>query len=116
MAYPTAVNDQITDAVTQSSVQVPGNAATVAMANLYLGTSQALVLAAHNAAISQQNLNIVAQAVTVQGVALLYGIGAGEAAREVAELLSRPAAESGGRPAAKKKALAKAPRKASRKT
>ncbi|HEX8697647.1 MAG TPA: RebB family R body protein, partial [Myxococcaceae bacterium] len=47
MAFPTAVNDQITDAVTQANVKVLGDAPGIALGNLYQATSQALSIAAH---------------------------------------------------------------------
>ena len=74
MAFPTAVNDQITDAVTQANVKVLGDAPAMAMGNLYQATAQALANAAHNATMAQQQTNIIAQAVTTAGVALLYSI------------------------------------------
>ena len=74
MAYPTSVNNQITDAVTQASVALLGESPAVAMANLYQATAQALANAAHNATTAQQQANILAQAVTTQGVALLYSL------------------------------------------
>ncbi|MBN1210466.1 MAG: RebB family R body protein [Myxococcaceae bacterium] len=74
MAFPTAVNDQITDAVTQANVKVLGDAPAIAMGNLYQATAQALANAAHNATTSQQNANTILQASTTQGVALLYSV------------------------------------------
>jgi Killing trait len=74
MAFPTSVNSQITDSVTQSNVQVLGTAPSVAMGNLYQATAQALANAAHNATTAQQQTIITAQAATTQGVALLYSV------------------------------------------
>ncbi|MCP4711229.1 MAG: glycerol-3-phosphate dehydrogenase [Planctomycetes bacterium] len=74
MALPTAVNDQITDSITQANTKVLGDAPAVAMGNLYQATAQALANAAHNATTNQQQANITAQAVTTQGVALLYAV------------------------------------------
>jgi hypothetical protein len=74
MAYPTAVNNQITDSVTQSNVKVLGDAPAVALGNLYQATAQALANAAHNATTAQQQNNVTAQATTVMGVATLYSI------------------------------------------
>ncbi|MBI9076650.1 MAG: RebB family R body protein [Desulfatibacillum sp.] len=74
MAFPTSVNNQITDAVTQVNVKVLGDAPAVAMGNLYQATAQALANAAHNATTSQQQTNVTAQAATTQGVALLYSL------------------------------------------
>jgi hypothetical protein len=74
MAFPTSVNNQITDAVTQANVKVLADAPAMAMANLYQATAQALANAAHNATTAQQQNNITAQAATVMGVATLYSI------------------------------------------
>ena len=74
MAYPTAVNNQITDSVTQANVQVLAVSPAVAMGNLYQATAQALANAAHNATTAQQQTNITAQAATVMGIATLYSI------------------------------------------
>ena len=74
MAFPTAVNSQITDSVTQANVEVLGTAPATAMGNLFQATSQALANAAHNATMAQQQSNITAQAATTMGVATLYGI------------------------------------------
>ncbi len=74
MAFPTSVNSQITDAVTQANVKVLGDAPAVAMGNLYQATSQALSNAAHNATSAQQRANITAQTSTTMGVATLYSL------------------------------------------
>lgn len=74
MAFPTAVNSQITDSVTQANVQVLGDAPAVAMGNLFQATAQALSNAAHNATTAQQQANVAAQAATTMGVALLYSL------------------------------------------
>lgn len=74
MAFPTAVNSQITDSVTQANVQTLGAAPSIAMGNLFQATSQALSNAAHNATSAQQQTNVTAQAVTTMGVSLLYSV------------------------------------------
>lgn len=74
MAFPTALNDQITDSVTQANVQVLGVSPAMAMSNLYQATAQALANAAHNAAMAQQQTNITAQAATTMGVSLLLSL------------------------------------------
>ena len=71
MAYPTAVNSQITDAVTQSNVEVVANAPAMAMGNLYQTVSQSLSLSAQNAVNNQQSGNTLAQAVTTKCVEAL---------------------------------------------
>jgi hypothetical protein len=86
MAFPTSVNNQITDAVTQANVKVLADAPAMAMANLYQATAQALANAAHNATTAQQQNNITAQAATVMGVATLYSIdtaSTGEATKTI---------------------------------
>lgn len=74
MAYPTAVNSQITDSVTQANTQVVAASPAMAMGNLMMATSQALSMSAHNATTSQQNASQTAQAATTQGVSTLYAI------------------------------------------
>ncbi|MBN3727877.1 RebB family R body protein [Burkholderia sp. Ac-20379] len=74
MAFPTAVNSQITDSVTQANVKVLGDAPAIAMGNLFQATAQALANAAHNATNNQQQSYVIAQASTTQGVATLYSI------------------------------------------
>ncbi len=74
MAYPTAVNDQITDSVSQVNTKVLGDSPAMAMGNLFMATSQALANAAHNATSAQQQSNITAQAATTSGVTTLFSI------------------------------------------
>ena len=74
MAFPTAVNDQITDSVTQPNVQVLGTAPAIAMGNLSQATAQALANAAHNATMAQQQMFVTAQTAMTMGVALLYSL------------------------------------------
>jgi hypothetical protein len=73
MAFPTAVNSQITDSVTQSNLKVLGDAPALALANLYQATAQALSNAAHNATALQQQNYVLAQAATASGISLLFG-------------------------------------------
>jgi Killing trait len=73
MAFPTAVNDQITDAVTQSNVKVLGDAPAQALGTLYQSVAQALSTAAQNAVTQQQNGDILAQAATTRCVNVLLG-------------------------------------------
>lgn len=74
MAFPTSVNNQITDSITQGNVEMIGNAPAVALNNLTIATSQALANAAHNAAAAQQQMNAAWQAATVQAVSTLLNI------------------------------------------
>jgi hypothetical protein len=76
MAYPTNVNSQITDAVTQSNLEVLGVSPAMATSNLYMAISQALANAAHNATAAQQQTWITAQAATAAGVAQIFASAA----------------------------------------
>ncbi|NML05988.1 RebB family R body protein [Sphingomonas sp. G-3-2-10] len=89
MAFPTAVNDQITDSVTQSNVMVTGSAPALALANLYQATSQALSNAALNAANAQQQNYVIAQAATTVGVSTLYSLIGAVDVVDAADLLKR---------------------------
>ncbi|TQF67805.1 RebB family R body protein [Pseudoalteromonas luteoviolacea] len=74
MAFPTAVNSQITDSVSQVNTKVLGDAPAIATGNFMIATSQALSNAAHNATVCQQNNRIMDQAALTQGVDTLYCI------------------------------------------
>ena len=74
MALETALNSQITDAVTQANVKVLADAPAMALGNLYQMISSSLGLAAQNAVMSQQQSNIIHQASTTQGVNLIYAV------------------------------------------
>lgn len=81
MAFPTAVNSQITDSITQTNVHVVGVSPAVAMGNLYQAVAQALANAAHNATAAQQQMQITAQAATAAGVAQIYAAAAAAGTR-----------------------------------
>lgn len=74
MAFPTAVNSQITDSVTQANTKVLGDAPAIALGNLYQATAQALANAAHNATNAQQQSFVTGQAATTMGVTTLLSI------------------------------------------
>lgn len=74
MAFPTAINSQITDSITQANTKVLGDAPAVAMGNLMVTTSQALSNAAHNATNNQQQSYVTMQASTSQGVSTLLTV------------------------------------------
>jgi hypothetical protein len=74
MAFPTHVNSQITDSITQANTKVLGDAPAIAMGNLYQATAQALSNAAHNATNSQQQSFVTSQAATTMGVTTLYAL------------------------------------------
>jgi len=87
MAFPTLVNGQITDSVTQANVKVLGDAPAIAMGNLFQATAQALANAAHNATTAQQQSNITAQAATTMGVATLYSLDTAAAGKATTSIL-----------------------------
>jgi len=71
MAFPTAVNNQITDAVTQSNIPVLGQSPALALAAVYQTVAQATGLAFQNAVATQQSLTAINQAATAAAIALL---------------------------------------------
>lgn len=86
--FPTAVNSQITDSITQVNTKVVGESPAMALSNLYVATDQAMGNAAHNATTSQFNSSLVAQATTVQGISTLYAIDTASAARGTAMIFA----------------------------
>ena len=87
MAFPTSVNNQITDSVTQANVEVLGDAPALSMGNLFQATSQALGNSAHNATTSQQQTAVTAQAATTMGVATLYSLDAASTGKATSAIL-----------------------------
>jgi hypothetical protein len=88
MAFPTSVNNQITDSVTQANTNILGDAPAVAMGNLYQATAQALANAAHNASNGQQQSFVTAQAATTMGVATLYSLDTATTGVATADILN----------------------------
>jgi len=81
MAYPTAVNDQVTDAITQVNSKVLGEAPAVSLGKLFQSAGQALAYTAYNGTSAQQNANVTGQAATTVGVAMIYSIDVGSIAK-----------------------------------
>jgi len=90
MAFPTAVNDQITDSVTQSNTKVLGDVTAIALGNLYQATAQALANTSHNATNSQQQSFITSQASTTMGVATLYSVDTASSAAATQTIYANP--------------------------
>ncbi len=88
MAFPTSVNDQITDSVTQANTKVLGDAPAIAMGNLYQATAQALANAAHNATYAQQQSYVTSQSATTMGVATLYSLDTATTGVSAKQILS----------------------------
>lgn len=74
MAYPTSVNNQITDAVTQSNVKVIGEAPAMAMGSIYQTMAHSTGILFENAVSAQQQQNTLAQAAANQGVMQIYSL------------------------------------------
>jgi len=87
MAFPTHVNSQITDSVSQANTKILGDAPAIAMGSFYQATAQALANAAHDATNAQQQSYVTAQAATTMGVATLYAIDTSSADVAVEDIL-----------------------------
>lgn len=75
MAFPTAVNSQITDAVTQSNVKsADGAPAMAAMADLFQATAQSMAKATYAAMEAQQQMAATAMAATSEGMTTLLAL------------------------------------------
>lgn len=74
MAFPTAVNDEITDAVTQSNVKVVGEAPALAMGSIYQTMAHSTGILFENAIASQQQQGTLALAASNQGVLQIYSV------------------------------------------
>lgn len=86
MAFPTAVNSQVTDSVTQANVKVLADSPAMSLSNLYVATSQALSNAAHNATSGQYETSVVSRAAMTESVAALLTLetsAVGTAATEI---------------------------------
>lgn len=84
MAFPTPINDQITDSITEVNTKVLGDAPAEAMGNLFIATSQALSNAAHNATNAAQQASVTVQAATTKGVETLLSLDT-EAIKKIIE-------------------------------
>ena len=81
------VNPQMTDAVTQSTVKVVGEAPAMALGSLYQALAHSTGILFENAVAAQQNAAILAQAATTQGVATLYSLDTAAAGAAAAKLI-----------------------------
>ena len=94
MAFPTAVNDQITDAVTQTNVKVIGEAPAMAMGTIYQSMAQSSGILFANAVAAQQQQNTLAQAATNQGVMQIYSPDAAASAADVEKVAQAGVADN----------------------
>ncbi|MBL3550432.1 MULTISPECIES: RebB family R body protein [unclassified Chryseobacterium] len=93
MALPTekagsTVNEQITDAVTQSNVKVVGESPAMALSNVYQTAAHSTGIMFENAVNSQNQQNIVTQAATTQGISQLYSLDTIADAVSMAKILN----------------------------
>jgi hypothetical protein len=82
-----SINEQVTDAVTQSNVKVVAEAPAIALGNVYQTAAHATGIMFENAVNAQQQQNILGQAATNQGVTQVYNIDTGADAIAVAKIL-----------------------------
>ena len=68
------VNPQITDAITQTNVQVVGDAPAMAIGSLYQTVGNSWALAAANAVYAQQQANVTYQAASTTGITNLLNL------------------------------------------
>jgi len=68
------VNEQITDAVTQSNVKVLAEAPAMEMGTIYQALGHSTAMMFENSVNSQQQQNMLQQSATAQGVIQLYSV------------------------------------------
>jgi hypothetical protein len=84
----TVVNEQITDAVTQSNVKVVAEAPAMALGNVYQTAAHSTGIMFENAVNNQNQQNILGQAATTQGVMQIYSLDTIADAISIAQMLN----------------------------
>lgn len=74
MAFPTAVNDQITDSITQSNVKVVAESPAIAMGSIYQSLAHSTGILFESAVSAQQQQATLAMAAANQGVMQIYSL------------------------------------------
>ncbi|MDR6514455.1 RebB family R body protein [Chryseobacterium camelliae] len=82
------VNEQITDAVTQTNVKVVAEAPAVALGNVYQTAAHSTGLMFENAVNNQNQQNILGQAATTQGVMQIYSLDTVADAISIARMMN----------------------------
>ena len=82
------VNEQITDAVTQTYVKVVAEAPAVALGNVYQTAAHSTGLMFENAVNNQNQQNILGQAATTQGVMQIYSLDTVADAISIARMMN----------------------------
>ena len=85
------VQEQITDAVTQTNVKVVAEAPAMAMGSLYQTMSHSTGLMFENSVNSQNQQNMISQAATTQGIMQIYSLDTITDAIAIARMLKEPA-------------------------
>jgi len=88
------VNDQITDAVTQTSVKVLAEAPAMAMGSIYQTMAHSTGILFENAVSAQQQQNTLSQAATNQGVMQIYSVDTTASAAGSEKILQDPASKT----------------------
>ena len=88
MSFPTAVNNQITDAVTQSNVKVIGEAPAMALGSIFQTMAHSTGILFENSVAAQQQQNALALAASNMGVMQIYSLdtSAGGATEKIGQL------------------------------
>ncbi len=81
------VNEQITDAVTQTNVKVVAESPAMALANVYQTAAHSTGIMFENAVNSQNQQNILGQAATTQGVMQIYSMDSVADAVSIARMM-----------------------------
>jgi hypothetical protein len=84
----TTVNEQITDAVTQSNVKVVAESPAMALSNVYQTAAHSTGIMFENAVNSQNQQNILTQAATTQGISQIYSLDTIADAVSIAKVLN----------------------------
>lgn len=82
------VNEQITDAVTQSNVKVVAESPAMALSNVYQSAAHSTGIMFENAVNTQNQQNILGQAATTQGVIQIYSMDTVADAVSIAKILN----------------------------
>ncbi|PWN72329.1 antirepresssor protein RebB [Chryseobacterium phosphatilyticum] len=81
------VNEQITDAVTQSNVKVVAESPAMALSNVYQSAAHSTGIMFENAVNTQNQQNILGQAATTQGILQIYSLDTVADAVSMAKIL-----------------------------
>ena len=81
------VNEQITDAVTQSNVKVVAESPAMALSNVYQSAAHSTGIMFENAVNAQNQQNILGQAATTQGILQIYSLDTVADAVSIAKIL-----------------------------